>query len=197
MKWVGQEATTTGGSFSTTNRVYRDCWRQCFRANSSSPFALLVSYPCPPPCWSVSLRKSASKSSKMGCMLYRTRLKMCTMGRSVAHRHWRPLTRPGLAPLPRVSALARWGGALPRPLMGFALAVLDKCMTAAHTAVSDAPEASWYRGLLQARHRTVSWLMQTITLIRCSALPLMTPLLPTRSAFEYGAHGSAMRNASL
>jgi len=151
--------------------------------------------------------------------------------------------------LPRVSALARWDGALPRPLMGFALAVIDKCMTAAHTAVSDAPEASWYRGLLQARHRTVSWLMQTIRgkaedqagrctrtqpgpAGRCArssrmptgpsgplrgavdenvispsvvtgltnvmvALPLMTPLLPTRSAFEYGAHGSAMRNASL
>jgi hypothetical protein len=126
MKWVGQEAATTGGSFSTTNPVYRDCSRPCCRANSSSPFALLVS--CPrPPCLSVSLRKSASKNSNGQ---YRMRLKMGTMRRSVSHGHRRPLTRPGLAPC---CALPRWrvGVALfiwPRPLMGFGLAVLLLCI---------------------------------------------------------------------
>jgi hypothetical protein len=115
-----------GGSFSTTNPVYRDCSRPCCRANSSSPFALLVS--CPrPPCLSVSLRKSASKNSNGQ---YRMRLKMGTMRRSVSHGHRRPLTRPGLAPC---CALPRWrvGVALfiwPRPLMGFGLAVLLLCI---------------------------------------------------------------------
>ena len=52
--------------------------------------------PMHPPCLSVSLRKSASKNSKMSCIACKKK-----MGRSFSHRHWRPLTRPGLAPVAR------------------------------------------------------------------------------------------------